>query len=350
MTNFDAFDFSKNPLFDPKNNPFLSGDKNPFLSGDMATAFPKMDVPADLEAFFAPVRKNVEAVAAANKVALDGVKAVLKRQGEILNDLAADAATLVQDAKDSAGADPQDLAAKNVETAKLALNDAVANTRELGEMLAKSQEEAFDVINVRLAESLDEVKAAFAKMPTVAPAKKAAPTKKGPRGLSTPFIGPLYGRPAVHGGAVLFWDPPGSPPIPMCIHVYIAVERACAPSRIRFRRIAFIGGGVEPTGIDRQHHAGDRARGVGTEEMDAVGNVFRQHKVVQRAGGHDLVRVAQPLVDPLFDRRRQGIARRHAVDPHAVRPQLAGHHLDQRLDRRLARIIGRQRQRPHRVD
>ena len=178
MTNFDAFDFSKNPLFDPKNNPFLSGDKNPFLSGDMATAFPKMDVPADLEAFFAPVRKNVEAVAAANKVALEGVKAVLKRQGEILNDLAADAATLVQDAKDSAGADPQDLAAKNVETAKLALNDAVANTRELGEMLAKSQEEAFDVINVRLAESLDEVKAAFAKMPTVAPAKKAAPTKK----------------------------------------------------------------------------------------------------------------------------------------------------------------------------
>lgn len=172
MTNFNAFDFSKNPMFDPKNNPFLSGD--------FGTAFQKMDYPADLSDFFAPVRKNVEAVAAANKIVLDGVQAVLKRQGEILTGYANDAAVLVEDAKNGASADPQEVAVKSVDAAKVSLADTVANTRELSEILAKSQEEAFALMTARLGESLDEAKAAIVKMQPAAPAKaakKASATK-----------------------------------------------------------------------------------------------------------------------------------------------------------------------------
>lgn len=168
MNNFNAFDFSKNPMFDPKNNPFMSGD--------FGAGFPKMDYPANLEEFFAPVRKNVEAVAAANKVALEGMQAVLKRQSEIFSGYANDAATLVQDAKGSTTVDPQDMAVKTVEAAQGSLADVIANTRELSEILAKSQEEAFSLMTARLGESLDETKAAIVKMQQAAPAKAA--TKK----------------------------------------------------------------------------------------------------------------------------------------------------------------------------
>jgi phasin family protein len=49
-------------------------------------------------------------------------------------------------------------AEKQAEVVKAAVEKAVANARELTELATKSQGEAFDVLNKRFIESVDEVK------------------------------------------------------------------------------------------------------------------------------------------------------------------------------------------------
>ncbi|MGB0681590.1 MAG: phasin family protein [Magnetovibrionaceae bacterium] len=101
-------------------------------------------------------RKNVEALSAANKVAIEGVQAIAKRQAEILQET-------LDGMKDTfetlaAAGTPQDAATKQVELTKAAFEKAVSNMKELSEMLAKSNGEATAAINARISESLDEVK------------------------------------------------------------------------------------------------------------------------------------------------------------------------------------------------
>ena len=53
---------------------------------------------------------------------------------------------------------PEAKAAKGTGLTKTAFEKAIANMKELSEMVAKSNGEAFDVINKRVAESLDEIR------------------------------------------------------------------------------------------------------------------------------------------------------------------------------------------------
>ena len=163
MAQTSLFDFSQNPFFDPKNNPFMDPAKNPFLNKDLAEVFGNLKAPLDFQDVVASQRKNMEAIAAANKTAVEGMQAVIKRQSEILKEIVDETNALAQEAKDTVTAAPDEQAAKSLETVKGAIEDAVSNMKELSEMLAKSQSEAFDILNSRLTESLDEVKATIAK-------------------------------------------------------------------------------------------------------------------------------------------------------------------------------------------
>src|SRR3546814_16740078 len=53
---------------------------------------------------------------------------------------------------------PEAKVAKGTELTKTAFEKAISNMKELSEMVAKSNGEAFDVINRRVAESLDEIR------------------------------------------------------------------------------------------------------------------------------------------------------------------------------------------------
>lgn len=164
MTQTNFFDFSSNPFFDPKNNPFLDPTKNPFLNKDLADVFKNLKAPGlDMQEMVAAQRKNMEAIAAANKTAVEGMQAVIKRQGEILKEIVDEANALAQEAGSNVGSAPEDQAARNLDAVKISIEEAVGNMKELSEMLAKSQGEAFDILNHRLTESLDEVKSTIAK-------------------------------------------------------------------------------------------------------------------------------------------------------------------------------------------
>lgn len=135
--------------------------------GKMMDEFSKMlkqyNLPGvDMDSLMASQKKNMEALTAANRVALEGMQAVAKRQAEILQETMNEASKAV-DTLSKAGS-PGEVAAKQAELAKDAFERALSNMRELAQMVAKSNEEATSTINTRISATLDEIKDMALKM------------------------------------------------------------------------------------------------------------------------------------------------------------------------------------------
>lgn len=116
----------------------------------------------DMDALLKAQQKNIEALTEANRKAAEGFQAVAKRQTEILTEAMEEFSDTVRDMM--AGGSPEANAAKQAEVAKLAFEKALANMRELAEMSAKANSAAFEAINRRVMESLEEIKAALASL------------------------------------------------------------------------------------------------------------------------------------------------------------------------------------------
>jgi phasin family protein len=132
----------------------------PFLENDFTKIFSEFKIPGfDMQALVATQRRNIEAVSAANQLAVEGVQAVMRRQGEILRQMVEESSTVLRDMM-AAGA-PEQKIAQQTELVKTAFEKALANLRELTEMVAKSNTEAADVLTKRIGESLTELKASL---------------------------------------------------------------------------------------------------------------------------------------------------------------------------------------------
>lgn len=140
------------------NNPFLNFDPAKMfdfekLAADMRrSGLGSVDMGSVLEA----QRRNLEALAQANQVAAEGFKALAQRQSEIMRHTMEQAGTAMRDLMSPAS--PEDKAARQTEIAKAAFERAIANARELAEMMTRAQHEAGDVIAKRMAASLEELK------------------------------------------------------------------------------------------------------------------------------------------------------------------------------------------------
>jgi len=129
----------------------------PFFEMDVSKMMSEFKVPGvDMEAIMASQRKNIEAVTAANQLAIEGMQAVVRRQAEILRQTMEETGNMMTEVM-SAGT-PEDRVAKQAELVKVAFEKALANMRELAEMVAKSNSEAANVISKRVSESLEELK------------------------------------------------------------------------------------------------------------------------------------------------------------------------------------------------
>jgi phasin family protein len=115
----------------------------------------------DVETLVGSQRKNIEALTQANKLAYDGLQAVLKRQVEILRQTMDEVAVVSKDIAEPGN--PQDKAAKQAELAKEAFERSLSNMRELAEMIAKANNEAFELLNRRFTQNLDEMRDVFVK-------------------------------------------------------------------------------------------------------------------------------------------------------------------------------------------
>jgi phasin family protein len=142
------------------NNPFGDFDFTKMM--DATKLMKDFKLPGvDVEAVVSSQRRNLEALTAANQLAIEGMQAVAQRQSEILRQMMEQASQAMRDVM--AAGSPEEKAARQTELVKDAFKRAIGNMRELAEMVSKSQGEAFEVINKRVTDSLDELKTAVAK-------------------------------------------------------------------------------------------------------------------------------------------------------------------------------------------
>lgn len=130
---------------------------------DMTKMFTDMKMPTmpDMGAVMSAYKRNIEVLSEANKIALEGAQAVAKRHMEILQQMMAE---LTENLKAlTAAGSPQDKASHQTELLKQAYERAVANTKELSDMIQHANGEALAVLNKRFVEAAEEMNALLAK-------------------------------------------------------------------------------------------------------------------------------------------------------------------------------------------
>jgi phasin family protein len=132
----------------------------------MATPFTQMtDFSKMLESFKFPGidmtslldsrRKDIEALAEANRLAYEGMQALVRKQTEMLT---ASAQEIQAAAARMSGGNPAEAMNKQGEFVQQSLQKAFENMRELAEMARKSQVEALAAISQRAEQTMQEVK------------------------------------------------------------------------------------------------------------------------------------------------------------------------------------------------
>jgi phasin family protein len=94
-------------------------------------------------------RKNIEALAKANRIAFEGWQRLVRRQAEMLQETMK---------KVVADAGQEDVKKKRADLAKEGFEKALANMRELAEITTQSQKEAFDVVRKRIEENVEDIR------------------------------------------------------------------------------------------------------------------------------------------------------------------------------------------------
>lgn len=123
-----------------------------------ASKLPQLDV----ESVVAAQQKNIAALVEANKVAIAGYQEIFKRQVALVEQGVA--ALKDQMAEFQGQPVTADQTAKNIETAKVAVEKAVADVKELAELAQKANTEAFEIVKARFEEAVSEFKDATAKL------------------------------------------------------------------------------------------------------------------------------------------------------------------------------------------
>ncbi len=132
-------------------------------NADFTRIFADMKMPAmpDMEAVVIANRRNLEALAEANRLALEGAQAVARRNMEIMQNTMSSLTESIRELSESGT--PAARAAKQADLLRQAYEAAVANTKELGDLIQKSNTEAMGKLNQRFSEAMSEMKTLFKK-------------------------------------------------------------------------------------------------------------------------------------------------------------------------------------------
>ena len=125
---------------------------------DFSKMFETMRFPAmpDMDLMLGAYRRNLEALSAANRVALEGAQQIARRNMEIMQQTMGEMTDAMRGL--TATESPQDRAGKQAEMLKGAYERAVGHMKELADLIQRSNGEALDVLNQRFTEAMDEVK------------------------------------------------------------------------------------------------------------------------------------------------------------------------------------------------
>jgi phasin family protein len=136
--------------------------KNPFTDFDFAKIAGEFKLPTvNVESLVETGRKNFAAMTTASTSAVESIKTIAQRQGDMLRAAMEDFSK--HGSEVLAAATVEEKAAKQIDFVKKSYDTAIANTKELADLYTKGHTEAFEALSARVAELTEEVKAAIAK-------------------------------------------------------------------------------------------------------------------------------------------------------------------------------------------
>ena len=106
-------------------------------------------------------RKNFAALTTASTTAVESIKSIAQRQGDMIRSAMEDLSK--HGSEVLAAATIEEKATKQIDFAKKSYDAAFANAQELAGLYTKGHSDALTALNARIAELTEEVKAAFAK-------------------------------------------------------------------------------------------------------------------------------------------------------------------------------------------
>lgn len=106
-------------------------------------------------------QKNLDAFTKSWQTAAAGASAVATKQREILEAAVKQVTEIAKEYKPAGN--PQEIFAKQGEFAKKAMEAAIANTKDLAELVQKSSTEALHIIQQRMKDSFEEIRGSLDK-------------------------------------------------------------------------------------------------------------------------------------------------------------------------------------------
>ena len=134
------------------------------LLTEMTRRFTEMRFPTmipDSSALLAAHRRNMEVLSNANRLALEGAQAVARRHMEIMQQTMTELSEHVREL--AATEAPQAKAARQADLVKKSYERAVANIKDLSDLIQHSNAEALHVLSDRFREAMDEIKGLLEK-------------------------------------------------------------------------------------------------------------------------------------------------------------------------------------------
>ena len=104
---------------------------------------------------------NIEAMTRSWQAMAGGATAIANKQREIFEATIKELTEMAKDFKPTGS--PQDILTKQTEFAKKAMEAAIANTRDIAELVQKSGAEAVTIIHDRMKESYEEIRSGLEK-------------------------------------------------------------------------------------------------------------------------------------------------------------------------------------------
>ena len=106
-------------------------------------------------------QKNLEAMTRSWQAMASGATAIASRQREIFEATVKDITEMAKDYQP--GGSPHDAMAKHADFARKAMEAAIANTRDLAELVQKSGNDALTIVHERMQESYEEIRSGLEK-------------------------------------------------------------------------------------------------------------------------------------------------------------------------------------------
>jgi phasin family protein len=135
--------------------------KNPFADFDFSKIAGEFKFPmVNVESVVETGRKNFAAMTTASTAAVESMKTIATRQGDMFRAAMEDFSKHGSDVLSAATVEEK--IAKQIDFAKKSYDLAITNSKELTELYTKGQTEAFQTLSARVADLTEEVKAAIA--------------------------------------------------------------------------------------------------------------------------------------------------------------------------------------------